>query len=219
MNNYYSILGLEKSASITQVKKAYRSLAHKYHPDKHKGDNYFESIFKEINEAYEVLSNPKLKNDYDNRHNDFISQKRKGTERSENNKSEVNRIYDQIQDIAKLFLIHGKDGIDSYKAFKALNSLFTEEIIVFLLDFGNPKSNKVIIRDVLGCFKYLPFPYSEYLSIKLSKLAGSDNELIKEIYNTIKVEKYRGYISKHGWLIVPIVFLIIVLLVELDACN
>jgi len=62
--DYYKILGLEKSASDNDIKKAYRKLALKYHPDKNKSPGA-EEKFKEIAEAYEVLSDPKKRNIYD----------------------------------------------------------------------------------------------------------------------------------------------------------
>ncbi len=60
--DYYKILGIDKSASDEEVKKAYRRLAHKYHPDKAGGN---ESKFKEINEAYQVLSDKSRRANYD----------------------------------------------------------------------------------------------------------------------------------------------------------
>ncbi|MDO8664574.1 MAG: DnaJ C-terminal domain-containing protein [Candidatus Liptonbacteria bacterium] len=60
--NYYQILGVIKSASDDEIKKAYRKLAHKYHPDKSGGD---EGKFKEINEAYQVLSDRAKRSNYD----------------------------------------------------------------------------------------------------------------------------------------------------------
>lgn len=62
MKDYYEILGVNRSASEDEVKKAYRKLAHKYHPDKSGGD---EKRFKEINEAYQVLSDAKKRTSYD----------------------------------------------------------------------------------------------------------------------------------------------------------
>lgn len=62
---YYDILGLQKGASIDEIKKAYRALSKELHPDKHKGDKAAEARFKEVNEAYEVLSNPQKKQMYD----------------------------------------------------------------------------------------------------------------------------------------------------------
>jgi curved DNA-binding protein len=63
--DYYKILGVGKNASTDEIKKAYRKLALKYHPDKTKGDKYAEEKFKEINEANEVLSDPEKRKKYD----------------------------------------------------------------------------------------------------------------------------------------------------------
>jgi len=60
--NYYEILGVEKGASDEEIKKAYRKLAHQHHPDKQGGD---EAKFKEINEAYQVLSDKQKRAQYD----------------------------------------------------------------------------------------------------------------------------------------------------------
>lgn len=54
--DYYKTLGVAKSAGKDDVKKAYRKLAHEYHPDKNQGNKQAEEKFKEIAEAYEVLS-------------------------------------------------------------------------------------------------------------------------------------------------------------------
>jgi molecular chaperone DnaJ len=63
--DYYEVLGVSKNADATEIKKAYRKLALKYHPDKNEGDAAAEEKFKEAAEAYEVLSNPDKKSRYD----------------------------------------------------------------------------------------------------------------------------------------------------------
>lgn len=63
--DYYEVLGVSKSADATEIKKAYRKLALKYHPDKNPGDKEAEEKFKEAAEAYDVLSNEEKKRRYD----------------------------------------------------------------------------------------------------------------------------------------------------------
>ncbi len=76
MADYYSILGVSRSASEDEIKKAFRKLAHKYHPDKGTGD---EKKFKEINEAYQVLGSKEKRARYDQTGQDFHSQGQSGS--------------------------------------------------------------------------------------------------------------------------------------------
>jgi curved DNA-binding protein len=63
--DYYKVLGVERNATENEIKSAYRKLALKHHPDRNPGKNESEEKFKEINEAYQVLSDPEKKNRYD----------------------------------------------------------------------------------------------------------------------------------------------------------
>ena len=63
--DYYQILGVERSASADDIRKAYRKLAMQHHPDRNPGNKQAEEKFKEINEAYQVLSDKEKRTRYD----------------------------------------------------------------------------------------------------------------------------------------------------------
>ena len=69
--DYYKILGVNKDASQEEIRKAYKKLALKYHPDRNPGDKKAEEKFKEAAEAYEVLGNKEKREEYDNPHSEF----------------------------------------------------------------------------------------------------------------------------------------------------
>lgn len=65
LKNFYHILGISRQATAEEVKRAYRRMALKYHPDTHGGDNRDGERFKEINEAYSILGDRRKRRDYD----------------------------------------------------------------------------------------------------------------------------------------------------------
>jgi curved DNA-binding protein len=76
--DYYKILGVDRKASEDDIRKAYRDLAKKYHPDRNPGDKQAEERFKDINEAYQVLSDQQKRNVYDRVGSDYSNWQRRG---------------------------------------------------------------------------------------------------------------------------------------------
>ena len=76
--DYYKILGVERKANEEDIRKAYRKLAMQYHPDRNPDDKQAEERFKEINEAYQVLSDPKKRAHYDRLGSDYSTWQRRG---------------------------------------------------------------------------------------------------------------------------------------------
>lgn len=71
MKDYYKILGVSTNATKDEIKKAFRILAKKYHPDRNANDESAVQKFQDINEAYGILSNEKLREEYDNKKSSF----------------------------------------------------------------------------------------------------------------------------------------------------
>jgi curved DNA-binding protein len=103
--DYYGILGVEKNATPEDIKKAYRQLAKAYHPDKNPGSKVAEARFKEVSEAYEVLSDPQKKQHYDNLGKDWQKYQQAG-----NNPKEYQRGTQQENPDFDFSDIFGNDG-------------------------------------------------------------------------------------------------------------
>lgn len=94
--DYYEILGVDKSASIDDVKKAYRKLAMQFHPDRNPGNKASEEKFKEATEAYEVLSDQDKRSRYDRFGHEGV---RQGTDFHNWNNANTSDIYSMFNDI------------------------------------------------------------------------------------------------------------------------
>ena len=93
MKDYYAILGIEKTATLAQIKKAFRELAKKYHPDMNGNDPTYEALMKEINEAYATLSDAKKRKEYDSEYSSNQSSNQGSNQSRSSGKSSYNSSY------------------------------------------------------------------------------------------------------------------------------
>ncbi|GAA0078108.1 hypothetical protein UT300005_24860 [Clostridium sp. CTA-5] len=89
MKNYYKILGVSESANKDEIKKAFRTLAKKYHPDKNKDNKDAIEMFQQINEAYEILGNESAREEYDKKLNQHNSNSKKNDGKNSSKKSQA----------------------------------------------------------------------------------------------------------------------------------
>lgn len=199
MTDYYKLLGVPPTATLDEIKKAYRQLALKYHPDKNQGDKTYETIFRKVIEAYTVLSDQEERDKYDEQYkiNQGRSNNHEQRQEYQNTKEETlitpNIILSKLQNINKQLLDIDKKNIDKSKLYNSINNILSSNHINFLISWGDVETNKKIINEAIACCNPLPFPYIEKLALKLAKLGGSDNELIKKIFSFEKRKKYWSY--------------------------
>ena len=144
--DYYNVLGLNSNkVTIDEIKLAYREQAKKYHPDMHAGDSVLEEKFKEINEAYRILSDPKSRKRYDR--NWFIYTERK--KRLQNKDREVKKSFkEKIIDI--LFGMTTPKAQTAKKSKESINgeNIETEvEVSVLEAFYGTSKKLKLLAVD------------------------------------------------------------------------
>ena len=107
MKDYYKILEISINATNDDIKKAFRSLAKKYHPDRNVNDENALRKFQEVNEAYEVLSNEDSRKEYDKKISSFKQSNSKETNSKNNNSSNEKKKYqdksESIENLNKYF--------------------------------------------------------------------------------------------------------------------
>lgn len=107
MKDYYKILDIQVTATKDEIKKAFRTLAKKYHPDKNKDDENALRKFQDINEAYQVLSDEDSRKEYDKKLSNFNQNNNKKTSNNDNKSKNDKRTYrdksDSIENLNKYF--------------------------------------------------------------------------------------------------------------------
>jgi len=193
LKDYYTILELEPSATMTEIRKAYRRLALLHHPDKHNNDPYSTALFAEIKEAYEVLTDPAKKEYYlQQRWYDQSIGKRK----MQDVITPITVLKQSLElerHVAKLDVFRmDKQGLQEY-----MLGLLTDDTIEKLHSFGEADTNRQIINVLLSALKPLPLAYTKPVIAQLKKLAGKDesahvlpDEFIRRHEKKSQREKY-----------------------------
>jgi curved DNA-binding protein CbpA len=179
IKNYFAILELEPSATAAEIRKAYRRLAHLYHPDKKPNDPYANARFTEIKEAYEVLSDPSKKEYYLQQrwYNQSI-----GKKRTQDTVTPVNLLKQSLElekyvstlDVFRM----DKGGLQEY-----ILELIPDTAIEQLHPFQEQNTIREAIQKILKASRALPPAYTAPVYDQLEKLAGTDTaalELIRE---------------------------------------
>jgi hypothetical protein len=177
LKDYYKTLNISPTAGVDEIRKSFRRLALQYHPDKNNNDQYKEAFFKEVREAYEVLSDPKSREEYNYKRWYTRTLGRQYKEEPITPVAvlaEVKKLSDYVFSVNDLQIDH--DVLS-----KRIRELLSDNRVDILLQFGDLPTNRKIVRTVLECMRPLPFRYIEPITVILARIAVMDNEMLYEL--------------------------------------
>jgi curved DNA-binding protein CbpA len=164
--DYYKILNLPPSATLKEIKTAYRRLAHQFHPDKNGNDPYTAAQFEIIKEAYEVLSNPSKKEYYLQQrwYDQVMNKKQAGTIVTP--VTVLKQFIELDKYVAKLDVHRmDKEGLYQY-----ISQILSDDTIVILNKFDEPDVNRSIVDATLKSLSYVPYKIAQPMLAKLKKI-------------------------------------------------
>ena len=210
--DYYQLLGVKPNASTEEIKRSYRRLAIKYHPDKNPGDPLAEAAFKEIVEAYDVLSDAKKREDY--------HYKRFYTYDYKYATAPIVTPQSILNDAIKLQKLVEK--ADPFRMNRdallfQLQQILSADNLSLLLVEKQAGVNNAIVEAMLIVCKPLQYTYSEIIAEQLCILANGNDNLEKKIAeflnNQRKKDTWRRY-KVVAALLVAIILCIIIFLIS-----
>src|SRR4051812_36637286 len=180
--DYYTILEVSQTASLAEIKKSYRRLALQYHPDKNFGNDLYEAKFKEIIEAYKVLSDLKLREEYNRGKSQYQQRDKKRPEPQITPQIILNQTIEFRRRIALL----NPDRVNKIAVYAQIQQLLSKNNIATLQNSNDSRLNKRMIEEIMFCSRNLPFPQVERICFQLTAIAGTDNTMYRRIYSFSK---------------------------------
>lgn len=192
MKNYYHILGIAPDSPQADIKKAYRQLAVQHHPDKNNGDSKSEERFKEISEAYIILSDEQARNEYD-----YAKGFKTGYRGSSNTSGKPSPLQFLIRiKTIKDRVLHSGGKVNKQVLFATIDNLLSDENINHLINEYDLATNNLIIDEVFTCCIFLDDSFKTPLCEKLKKLSGNSTYFREKM---AVINKPHGFeIPKHS---------------------
>jgi molecular chaperone DnaJ len=207
--DYYKILNVPFGCSDEDIKKSYRKLALKYHPDKNNGDKESEEMFKLISEAYETLSNENKRIIYDYDYNNNF--KTNNNPKKEKEPITPNTFLELFIELHRKLRYTRQENILQENVFERIKDLLDNKVIDFLLEEREIETNKKIVEEVIKICGYLKYEYVEKICFLISKLAGNDSKMIEHIFVFNKKRKRKHIIFERmipiAKVVVPIILI------------
>lgn len=209
LKDYYTTLGIPASASLEQVKKSFRVLAHRYHPDKNPGSAVAEASFKEIHEAYEILSDPEKREEYNYKrwYNRTIKEpfvKEAITPAAI--LDQCMHLYKYLQTVNALRI--NFDGLSYH-----IRQLLNEQNIAILQQGNDEKVNLAIIEKLVAPASLLPISYIGPIADLLLRIAGNNTGQIAIVAMFVKKQQQADAWHRYRTVLVVFVTLLICIVI------
>ncbi len=203
--DYYRILEVRPSASQADIKKSYRRLALQYHPDKNLGSELYEARFKDITEAYRVLSDTRKRGEY-NRTRGIFSR----TEKKKNDHTTTPQmLLNQTIELRRKVAAYNPDRMNKLALSHQIQHILSNYNIHILKHNNDSKLNTRIIEEMMACARLLPFADVEKICFRLTEIAGSDNNMYRKIYDFSKEIRMQTVWNRYKLLVAVLLAIIL----------
>lgn len=208
LKDYYSLLEISSSATLPEIKKAYRRLALQYHPDKNPNDPYANTLFTELKEAYEVLTDPTKK--------EYYLQQRWYNQSIGKRKVQVIitpvNILKQVLELDRYVSTLDVHRMDREGLYDYACALIADDTIKTLNEFDETHVNNEIVAGILKIAHLVPVSRSHSLKKRLMLIKAGENEreIIKNKFRNIK--KTNRDEKNRIWIVLLIVLLLSLLI-------
>ncbi len=205
LKDYYKTLEISPAASEQDIKRSFRRLVHRFHPDKNAGDAIAAARFREIREAYEILSNPRQREEYNYKrwYNRSLG-KQYGTPPLTPGAilPECERLYHYLLSVGSLRVDY--DALSYH-----IRQLLSEANTRLLLQYNDATINRAIVKKLVDCCRTLPWRYIEPISGLLQELAGNDEIMNADIAAFTATHRHSNRWNKYRILLVLVLTLLL----------
>jgi len=207
--NYYRVLGVRPAASPEEIKRSYRRLAVKYHPDKNPGDILAEATFKEIAEAYDILSDAKKREEYHYKH--FYTHNYKYPEPELTPQSVLNDaiLLKGLVEKVNPFRLN-QDAL-----FFQVQQVLSENNLLLLQHYNQSTINGQILEALLRICNSLNYNFIEEIEDKLNFLADGNTYLENKVNDFLTQQRRKDKWSRYKTVVAIVVAIMLCLIIFL----
>ena len=207
--DYYKILEVSATATQKEIKTSYRKLAQRYHPDKNQGNPISEAYFREVMEAYVILSNPRQRETYN-----YERWVHRGTGKKFRGPAFTpETILQEILSTRKYLSTVDRFQMNQEALYFHLTEILSEHNLLVLHESKNEQINQQILHELIAAAQLLHFKFAELLSERLMKLAGTDMEMVDQAKKYLDESKRNNQWERYKTPLTLLVTLLISLLI------